>query len=174
MTPNAYATLVNLLGFITGGVLYAMLLAMVLRSPGNTFAFGSTSRGQGPPSDRLPLLTAILGLAWNVIACAAYGLPGLGIVESFPLLVAVAFSALGFLPAVVVHSVLRTSGPILKRKGAAFIAIAAYALSGVTSLLQFNAAIRSGVAPSQLALLALTMGFVLLGARPVGARPSGS
>jgi two-component system LytT family sensor kinase len=162
MTPNAYATLVNLLGFITGGVLYAMLLVMVLRSPGDTFAFRSTSRSQGPPSDRLPLLTAILGLAWNLIACAAYGLPGLGIVESFPLLVAVAFSALGFLPAVVVHSVLRSGGPILKRRAAAFIAISAYALSGATSLLQFYAAIRWRVAPSQSALLALTMGFVAL------------
>jgi signal transduction histidine kinase len=162
MTANAYATLVNLLGFITGGVLYAMLLAMVLRSPGEAFAFKSGTRGQGLPSDRLPLLTAILGLAWNVIACAAYGLPGLGIVESLPLLVAVAFSALGFLPAVVVHSVLRSSGPILKRKGAALLAATAYTLSGVTSLVQFLTAIRSKTAPSQSALLALTMGFVVL------------
>jgi signal transduction histidine kinase len=137
-----------------------MLLAMVLRSPGEAFAFKSGTRGQ--PSDRLPLLTAIFGLAWNVIACAAYGLPGLGIVDSFPLLVAVAFSALGFLPAVVVHSVLRSGGPILKRKSTALLAVAAYTLSGVTSLLQFNAAIRMGAAPSQVGLLALTMGFVVL------------
>jgi signal transduction histidine kinase len=162
MTATAYATLVNLLGFITGGVLYAMLLAMVLRSPGEAFSFKSGTLGQGLPSDRLPLLTAILGLAWNVIACFAYGLPGLAIVESFPLLVAAAFSALGFLPAVVVHSVLRTGGPILERKSAALLAVAAYALSGVTSLLQFNAAVRLGTAPSQSALLALTMGFVVL------------
>lgn len=162
MTPNSYATLVNLLGFITGGVLYAMLLVMVLRSPGDTLGFRSGARDGRPPSDRLPLVTAILGLAWNIIAFAAYGLPGLGLVESFPILVAVAFSALGFLPAVVVHSVLRTGGPLFKRKVAAFIAIAAYALSGATSLLQFNSAISSNAAPSQSALLALTMGFVVL------------
>jgi two-component system LytT family sensor kinase len=162
MTPNAYATLVNLLGFITGGVLYGMLLVMVLRAPPETYAFGPDLPGSTPPSDRLPLITAILGLAWNVIACVAYGLPGMGIDKSFPLLVALAFSALGFLPAVVVHSVLRTGAPIPRRKGAGFIIFSAYTLSAVTSVMQFTAAITQKAAPSQSALLALTMGFVVL------------
>jgi two-component system, LytTR family, sensor kinase len=162
MTPNAYATLVNLLGFITGGVLYGMLLVMVLRAPPETYAFGPDLPGSRPPSDRLPLITAILGLAWNVIACVAYGLPGMGIDKSFPLLVALAFSALGFLPAVVVHSVLRTGAPIPRRRGAGFIIFSAYTLSAVTSVMQLTAAITQKGAPSQSALLALTMGFVVL------------
>jgi two-component system LytT family sensor kinase len=163
MTSNDYATLVNLLGFITGGVLYAMLLYMVLRAPVEVSPFQSAeAQGSRSPSDRLPLLTAILGLAWNVIACAAYGLPGLGIVKSYPIIVAIAFSALGFLPAVVVHSVLRAGGPTARRKGALVIVISAYTLSAITSVVHFRQAITTGAAPSQSALVALTMGFVAL------------
>jgi two-component system LytT family sensor kinase len=162
MAPTAYAILVNLLGFITGVVLYGMLLVMVLRASRDAYAFGSGDNGPQPPSDRLPLITAILGLTWNVIACAAYGLPGLRLDKSFPILLAVAFSALGFLPAVVVHSVLRNAASVLKRKSTGLITGAAYCLSGITSLLHFISAIRQNEAPSQSALLALTMGFVVL------------
>ena len=52
-------------------------------------------------------LAAILGLLWNLCALPVYELPKVGIPGPFPFLVAVGFSALGFLPAVVVHSVLR-------------------------------------------------------------------
>ena len=34
MNPREIATLVNILGFLIGGVLYAMLLTMVLRNRG--------------------------------------------------------------------------------------------------------------------------------------------
>jgi len=63
-------------------------------------------------SDRLSLLTGVLGLFWNIGAFSAYGLPALGLVQQSPLLMSVAFSALGFLPAVVVHSVLRSRGKL--------------------------------------------------------------
>lgn len=162
MTSNAYASLVNLVGFITGGALYGMLLVMVLRALPDTYSFDERAAGARPPSDRLPLITAILGLAWNVIACAVYGLPGIAVDKSFPLLAAIAFSSLGFLPAVVVHSVLRTGAPIPQRKGAAIILISAYALSGITSVMHFVDALAFRSAPSQTALLALTMGFVVL------------
>src|SRR5471032_1722022 len=90
--------LLNLVGLSTGVVLYAMLLAMVVRA------------GRAPGASRFdPLLlaTAVLGLVWNLCALPAYELPKVGINGPFPLLVAIGFSALGFLPAVVVHSVLR-------------------------------------------------------------------
>ena len=76
-----------------------MLLAMVLRA----------GRARGPHArvDPLLLATAILGLVWNLCALPSYELPRVGILGPFPLLVALGFSALGFLPAVVVHSVLR-------------------------------------------------------------------
>src|ERR1700752_1300944 len=47
MTSNDYATLVNLLGFVTGGVLYAMLLYMVLRAQGDASPF---QPAEGPGS----------------------------------------------------------------------------------------------------------------------------
>ena len=92
--------LLNLVGLSMGVVLYAMLLAMVLRSPGMSIAHES--------GDRLPLATAILGLAWNACALPIYELQHIGIRGPVASLSAVGFSALGFLPAVVVHSVLRS------------------------------------------------------------------
>src|SRR5438094_8869408 len=95
MMTSTAASLVNLLGFITGVVLYVMLLWMVL-----------TSR---PESNRLALLTGLLGFAWNAGAFGGYGLANLGFTQSAPVLLAAAFSSLCFLPAVVVHSALRTA-----------------------------------------------------------------
>ena len=57
------AELVNFVGFITGAVLYAMLLALVLRSP---------ARDRRPRGDPLPLATAVLGLIWNLGELFAY------------------------------------------------------------------------------------------------------
>jgi hypothetical protein len=91
--------LLNLVGLSAGIVLYAMLLAMVVRAgrmPGVTV-----------PMDPLLLATSLLGLVWNLCALPAYELPKMGVEGPFPYLVAVGFGALGFLPAVVVHSVLR-------------------------------------------------------------------
>src|SRR3981189_2475318 len=90
--------LLNLVGLSTGVVLYAMLLAMVVRARRATEA----SRF-GP----LRLGTAVLGLIWTLCALPAYELPKIGIEGPFTFLIAAGFSALGFLPAVVVHSVLR-------------------------------------------------------------------
>src|SRR5712691_11826595 len=91
--------LLNLVGLSTGVVLYAMLLTMVVRA----------ARPSGGPArvDPLLLLTSVLGLIWNLCALPVYELPKVGIEGPFPLLAAVGFGALGFLPAVVVHSVLR-------------------------------------------------------------------
>ena len=91
--------LLNLIGMTGGVALYAMLLAMVLRTgrmPGTAGRF-----------DPLLLATAVLGLVWNLCALPAYELPKLGLLGPFPALTAIGFSALGLLPAVVVHSVLR-------------------------------------------------------------------
>lgn len=91
--------LLNLVGLSTGVVLYAMLLAMVIRA----------ARPSGGPArvDPLLLLTSILGLVWNLCALPVYELPKVGIEWPVPFLAAIGFGALGFLPAVVVHSVLR-------------------------------------------------------------------
>jgi len=98
MTTSTAASLVNLLGFTTGIVLYVMLLWMVLTSGSN--------------ANRLALFTGLLGFAWNVGAFGGYGLVNLGFSHPVPLMLAAAFSSLCFLPAVVVHSALGSAeGP---------------------------------------------------------------
>src|SRR6185295_11062747 len=124
MTTGTAASLINLLGFITGLVLYVMLLWMVL-----------TSR---PGSNRLTLLTGILGFAWNAGAFSGYGMVNLGFMAS-PLLLAGAFGALCFLPAVVVHSALR-AGEKHSRLHNVLIAGPAYTMSGIATIMHFHSA----------------------------------
>src|SRR5258708_15828445 len=91
MPPHNVAALVHLVGFLTGAALYAMLFALVLQ--------------RRMSDDRLPLATAILGLLWNVSGLAVFGIRDFAGGDPPAFLVATAYSALGFLPAVVVHSV---------------------------------------------------------------------
>lgn len=152
------AVLINLLGFITGAALYGMLLWMVLNQRRAPEAELRARR----PKDALPLLTAWLGLAWNLGGLTTFGLSPLSHVREvwfFPLLVAAAFTALGFLPAVVVHSVLRTGDTRGKRPVVQGMIITAHGLSTVASLLHFHAALTTGEAPSHWALHLLTGGF---------------
>jgi hypothetical protein len=142
MTDSA-ASLINLLGFITGLVLYVMLLSIVL-----------TSR---PASNRLTLLTGILGFIWNAGAFSGYGLINLGFAQSARLLLAGAFAALCFLPSVVVHSALRAVEQIGQRQGL-LIAGAAYTMSGIAAVMHFHSAIVAGP-PSYWALRGITLGF---------------
>jgi signal transduction histidine kinase len=157
MTTPA-AALVNLLGFIMGSALYAMLLTMVLRDPCASRAASADER-----PDRLPLLTGLLGLAWNLGALATVGLQSLGFGRSwpvFPLINAAAFIALGFLPAVAVNSVLRTGEGLRRRPWAMWITVIAYTLSAVAGALHFHHAMVFRFAPSRWALHTLTIGFI--------------
>src|ERR1043165_3078101 len=88
--------LVHLVGFLIGAALYGMLFVLVVRRR---------------LEDRLPLLTAILGLIWNVIGLAAYAIRDFAGHDPHPYLIATAYSALGFLPAVVIDSVFRSRPP---------------------------------------------------------------
>ncbi len=169
MNPQNVAALVNLLGFITGAALYAMLLAMVVRGGGASSNFANNS----PPShgaghrtsfstERLLLATALLGLLWNLGALVIYGVRDWGLGELSGWFEASAFTALGFLPAVVVHSVLGAGGGLARSHIARLIIAAAYALSTVASLLHFYAASVNGETPSTAGLHALTFGFSVL------------
>src|SRR5438876_2437983 len=146
MIASTAASLVNLLGFITGVVLYVMLLWMVLSAR--------------PESNRLALLTGLLGFAWNAGAFGGYGMVNLGFTQSAPVLLAAAFSSLGFLPAVVVHSALRTAE--VTRVQYLVLAAIAYAMSGIATIMNMYTAITAGTAPSQAALIGLTAGFGFL------------
>ena len=145
--------LLNLIGLSSGIALYAMLLVMVVRA----------ARGAGATRvDPLLVSTGVLGLVWNLCALPAYELPRLGIVGPVPPLVALGYSALGFLPAVVVHSVLRgehgrASGG-LKRS----VAGVAYVLSATATALHFSALWFGQPLPSVFGMRLLTYSFILL------------
>jgi two-component system, LytTR family, sensor kinase len=148
MPPHNVAALVHLVGFLTGAALYAMLFALVLR------------RRVG--DDRLPLGTAILGLLWNVSGLAAFGIRDFAGVDPPALLIATAYSALGFLPAVVVHSVLRSQSEARFRRTAAVIIGAAYIVSGIAETLMFWNALHGSPVPSAAALQMLTWFYLAL------------
>jgi hypothetical protein len=147
--PNrAMGDLLNLVGLGTGVVLYAMLLAMVVRA-------GRGSRVHAP-FDPLLLVTSALGLVWNLCALSTDELPKVGIDGPFPVLLALGYSALGFLPAVVVHSVLRGERDgvtgALKRS----IAIVAYAVSTIAAVLHGDSAWSRWPVPSAAGMQLLT------------------
>jgi two-component system, LytTR family, sensor kinase len=171
MTPHNIAALVNLLGFITGGALYAMLLALVLRAA-RPVTNPTHEKRVTLWTDRLLLTTALLGLFWNLGALIIYGARDWGAGKTSAWFEAAVFTALGFLPAVVVHSVLRAGEGLIRRNGATggyeasgagvwtqLITVAAYALSAFAGLLHFHSAHTGGDTPSATALRALTFGF---------------
>ena len=146
--------LLNLIGLSTGLVLYAMLLAMVLR-PDQT---------SGAPRRLDPLLvaTALLGLVWNLCALPAYALPKVGLQGALTPFVAIGLSALGFLPAVVVHSVLRGDADHLESAGARFVAAIAYAVSATAAVLHAHAAWTGAAGPSPFGMRLLTYAYIVL------------
>ena len=154
MTASAVAALLNLLGYITGLSLYTMLLVMLLKGPRAASAVGADS----DKTDRLPLGAALLGLAWNLGALLDLVIHNFGGLRTSALFGAAAFTALGFLPAVVVHSVLRSSDT-WRRPMTMGMLIAAYSFSAAASALHFYQAFLRRSAPSHWALHILTAGF---------------
>ncbi|MEW6734995.1 MAG: histidine kinase [Acidobacteriota bacterium] len=158
MTDSA-ATLINLLVFITGASLYAMLLVMVFRATYVTYVLGAKSGKIPAPINRLLLITTLLGLCWNVGAFAIYILDKFGISSVSPLLVSLIFTALGFLPAVVVHSVLRAGESWHKHRSAFILTVLAYLLSAIAGFMHFYVSFHGEAVPSHIGLHVLTAGF---------------
>jgi two-component system LytT family sensor kinase len=143
--------MLNLIGLSTGVVLYAMLFAMVVRA----------HRGSArTPFDPLLVATASLGLVWNLCALAMYELPKIGVPGPFTLLAVLGFAALGFLPAVVVHSVLRGERQRM-RAATPWVAGMAYAVSATAAMLHLYNASRGAQVPSVLGMRILTYTFVV-------------
>lgn len=145
IAPNA-AEVLNLVGFVTGSALYAMLLALVLRN----------DQSRGLSLQALPLATAVLGLVWNLGELSAYALPRLGYLNESIGLWAVSFPALGLLAAVVVHSVARELP-----RGFALTAVA-YGCSAAASLLHIATVVSGNPEPSSIAFLLLTICYSLI------------
>lgn len=145
------AQLINLLGFTVGIALYALLLLMVVRH---------RDKRRQDGFDFLLLLTATLGLLWNAGELTALFWRDFSMVNVSPLLLAISYSALGFLPSVVVHSAWKNDENGNPRIG--WLTYAAYALSFFAAVLHIVAAFTEGAAPSDTALRALTIGSLLL------------
>jgi two-component system LytT family sensor kinase len=141
--------LLNLVGLSTGVVLYAMLLAMVVRA--------ARTPGLRSGFDPLLLLTSLLGLVWNLCALAVYELPRMGFQGPFSHV-----AALGFLPAVVVHSVLRDERHALRGLAKLTLATVAYAVSALAAVLHVQAVVGATAVPSPVGMRLLTYTFVVL------------
>ena len=159
------AGLINLLGYALGIALYAMLLAIVLSHPTQAGSASDSGRSGSQPGrsvSGLMLATAILGLIWNVGALATYGMRGFGFANTSPLLSAISLTALGFLPAVVVQSVLLNRLGQTNSRISRAISSAAYVLSTVAGAMHCYDALVRGTSPSLWALRLLTFGYVVL------------
>ena len=154
MSSSHAASLVNVTGFVAGTALYAMLLIMVVRPR----ASQEGRRG----IDSLLVVTALLGLAWNLEAFVSNGLRDFGVPPLPRFAQAVAFASLGFLPAVVVHSVLRAGLSRLTSPAALVQVVAAYAVSACAAFIQFGSALQGRAVPATGGLQLLTIGFSLL------------
>jgi two-component system LytT family sensor kinase len=137
----------HLVGFATGVALYAMLLWL---AAGDRRSTGRV--------EWLAAITGVLGLIWNLGALAAYILEHMQHPRAVRLVAAVSYSALGFLPAAVVHSVLRSSG--LRSTAARVLVFIAYVMSIAGAVLQLSAFF--GVATSGTALRIVTVAFIAL------------
>lgn len=149
MNPLNAALLVNLIGFTVGVALYALVAAMVV---------SNRSKSRLKNVDLLLLTTAGLGLLWNIGELYSFIQKDFADVGISPWLVAISFSALGFLPSVVVHSAK------VDDEGTHWLTYAAYALSGLAACLHFYSATTGNAVPSDLALQTQTVGAVGLAA----------
>lgn len=156
--PVSAALVVTLGGFLLGAALYGMLLALAVAPPA-----GVAQRASGPGwsvASRLALLTGLLGVVWNVGALTLELMRASGGAPPVLLTVA-AHTALGFLPAVVVHLVL-DAAQSAPRRSAAVLRWTAIALALFAAARHGVAAWRGSPVPDPLALLVLTLGFTAL------------
>jgi len=145
------AALINLLGFTVGIALYALLLLMVVRH---------RQAKEKDATDFLLLLTAVLGLLWNTGELAALFWKDFANAQVSPFLLAVSYSALGFLPSVVVHSAWKNNEG--ESRNVRWLTFTAYSLSVFAAFLHFQSTIFNRVAPSDPALRVLTFGSLAL------------
>jgi len=148
--------IVDLAGYGTGIALYLMLGLMVARE---RVLEGRPLLWRG---GRLPLLTGLCGFVWNLGALVVSLTDVAGHPHAMPFVVATAFAALGFLPAVVVHSLTEGRETVASTGVGRWMVAVSYSLSTAAACLHFAAAARGGVVPSHAGLWLLTVGFDVL------------
>jgi len=108
-------------------------------------------------ADRLPLVAAFLGIVWNVGAMMVFATRDFGVLYPVPWVAALAYTALGFLPAVVVQSTLRRS----RHGNYQWLVAFAYLGSTVAGVFHGVAAVV-GEPPSSIGLLLLTVTYAVI------------
>jgi two-component system, LytTR family, sensor kinase len=151
MPDTGAPALLHIVGYLTGASLYAMLLAMVIRTRG--------------PAYRLTLSTAILGLAWNLGELSAHALETVGLLVARDWMAGISYAALGFLAAVAVASA--TQGEARQERSRSLsrpraLATTGYGCAAVAGAMQLYAAGRGWPLPWSAALVLLTAGLVVL------------
>jgi hypothetical protein len=143
MTGLNQALLINILGHTAGALIFAIFLTLLFSGRG-----WSGNRGR-----YLPALAAALSVVWNLGSLVVLAWPGL----PAPVLnwvIAVSFSVLSLLPAVLLHVSLEHSRPWLVRAG--------YLLSTAAIGMHFWEIVGNGAALHQSALMLITVGFLVL------------
>jgi signal transduction histidine kinase len=152
MSARDLVALVHLVGFATGIALYGMLAAMTWRASRRRPPDGRTVGGG------IPLLAAVLGLLWNASALVVFGWHDFDLGDLSPWYTALAYIALGFLPAVVVDSATRSAERASRPHP---LALLAYGLSAIGGALQVQAVAQQGHISTS-GLLTLTLGYVAI------------
>src|SRR5581483_9671716 len=135
--------LINILGHAGGALIFAIFLVLLYSGRG-----WSGVRGR-----YLPAAAAILSLLWNAGSLAVLTLPRLS-PRALEIVVALSFSFLSLLPAVLLHHYVGDRYRLAVMAG--------YALSGVAVVMHFREIGGYGVALHQSALMLITIGFLLL------------
>jgi len=135
--------LINILGHAGGALIFAIFLFLLFSGRG----------WSGGRSRYLPGLAAGLSLAWNLGSLGVLVRPNIPAVW-FNLVVAVSFSVLSFLPAVLLQISVGNSRPVLVACG--------YALSAVATGMHFWEFHGNAPALHEEALLLITVGFLIL------------
>jgi len=135
--------LINVLGHAAGALIFAIFLVLLYSGRGWSGMHGRYLAG----------LAAGLSLLWNLGSLVVLAWPGMPAPAS-ALVVAISFSALSVLPAVLLHMSIGNTWPTLTGAG--------YVLSAVAVVMHFQEIRGDGATLHQQALLLITIGFVLL------------
>lgn len=159
MTNTAVSLIAHPIGFITGAILYAMILVLVLQTLRT-----SVSRNVAgvTPLRRLSLWTGVLGLLWNVGGLASFLFQAVAPGWLNHALQVTALSALGFLPAVVVHSFLQSGTRRRVRWNRRVLLATAYALSAGAAALNVLAVMPGTTVIAVEGVMLPAIGFALL------------
>ncbi len=153
MNDTSLPEIIDVVGLITAVALYAMLLATALRERGARRTHGRAAVELAPS-----LATACLGLVWNLGALTFLGSDQDGLASGAgQALSALAYGALGFLPAVFVDAAVQPWGwP--RRGSSAWIRRVGYGMATIAAVLHVLEPLLGGATPSALGLRLLAVG----------------